>query len=90
MAKEADSKKQLIKGIEKDAKEEARRIIAEAEKQAGERRESVEIQAASIIDEANKKAQLQADAIISLNKSNINVESKRRSLKKREETLILK
>ena len=87
MKKQKDSKRELIKGIEKDAREEAQRIVAEAFKQAEVRRQAVQVQVAAILEQARNKAQAQMDTITRLNRSNITVETRRIRLKQREEII---
>jgi vacuolar-type H+-ATPase subunit E/Vma4 len=83
MKEQMESKRELIKGIEQDAKQEAERVVAEAEKEAEARRKACGIQVESIVDEAKKKAHSQSEAIMSANKSNIKVETRRIFLKRR-------
>ncbi len=87
MKEQAESKIELIMGIEQDAKHEAESILAEAGKEADARRKASEVQVASILNEAKNKAQAQADAIMRANKSNISVETRRILLKKRGEII---
>jgi vacuolar-type H+-ATPase subunit E/Vma4 len=83
MKEQAENKIELIKGIEQDAKQEAECVVAEAEKEAEARRKACGVQVESILDEAKKKAQNQSQAIMSANKSNIKVETRRIFLKRR-------
>ncbi|MBN1797457.1 MAG: hypothetical protein JW822_02700 [Spirochaetales bacterium] len=82
MKEQASSKIELINGIEKDAKQEALHIVAEAEKEAEARLKASQVQVASILNEAKEKAQTQVEAIIHSNKSSISVETRRILLKK--------
>jgi vacuolar-type H+-ATPase subunit E/Vma4 len=87
MDDQTKNKLELIKGIEKDAQEEARRIVDEAQKETEDRNKAARVQEESILKEAKNKAQAQAEAIDRLNKSTIHVETRRIVLKKRGEIL---
>lgn len=70
----------LISGIEKDAKQEAERIIKEAEKRAAELNMYTKKQVDAIVKEAEEKARAQLEAITKKVLSGVDIEVKRKSL----------
>ena len=87
MEKNMDNKRELIKGIKKDAEDEALRIVAEARQVIADRKKAVEVQAAAILKEAENNARTQVEAIMRWNKSAIMAETRRITLKNREEII---
>lgn len=76
-----NGKNALIKGIEKDAKSEADKVIKEAEKQAEERKRYLKKQVDSILKEAREKARVQSDAIKKNVLSGLEIEVKRKAMR---------
>jgi vacuolar-type H+-ATPase subunit E/Vma4 len=74
----------LINGIETDAAQEVRTILAEAEKQADEKRKYGQKKVADLLAEARQRAREQAEAIERKVLSEVELEVKRRSLKVRD------
>jgi vacuolar-type H+-ATPase subunit E/Vma4 len=70
----------LISGIEKDAKQEAERIIKDAEKRAAELGMYTTKQVDSILKEASEKARVQSEAIKKKVLSGVDIEVNRKSL----------
>jgi vacuolar-type H+-ATPase subunit E/Vma4 len=84
MAELDDGSKALISGIEKDAKQEAEKIIREAEKRAKELTAHTEKQVRSIRKEADEKAKAQSEAATKKVLSGVDIEIKRKTLHMRE------
>ena len=77
----------LISGIEKDAKQEAERIIKEAEKRATEITIYTKKQVDSIVREAEEKSKAQFEAITKKVLSGVDIEVKRKSLYMKEKII---
>lgn len=77
----------LISGILKDAQEEARRIVEEARAEAARKLEQAKAKALALIRESEAKALAQCGAIRKSAAQGIAVETKRISLRAKEETL---
>jgi vacuolar-type H+-ATPase subunit E/Vma4 len=84
MAELDDGSRALISGIEKDAKQEAEKIISEAEKRAEELTSHTEKQVRSIRKEAEEKAQVQSEAVTKKVLSGVEIEIKRKTLHMKE------
>jgi len=87
LEKIGEGKEKLIRGIEKDANEEVKRIIADAKRVANERISASTKQAKSIIANAQKKAVEQSELLKKKILSGINMEVKRKSMKIRDKVL---
>jgi len=73
----------LISGIETDARDEEKEIIADAEKKAEEKRKYAEKKIESLLNDARKDAQEQAETVKKKVISGVEFEIKRRSLRLR-------
>ena len=79
---------QLVQGIEKEARDEADELMADAEKAAAERRTAVEQQAARILQEAKQRAAEKIERTERAAESALSVESRRISLRVREQVVL--
>jgi vacuolar-type H+-ATPase subunit E/Vma4 len=82
-----NKKHPLITGIEKNARDEAEKIMKEAKAQADERKKYLDKQVESILREAEEKALARADAIKNRLLSGYEVEFKRKRLRARDTVL---
>lgn len=90
MSEEANilpDKGKLISGIMKDAQEEATRIVSEARAEAAQKIENARKQAEAIIRDAEAKAEAQCESIRRITNQNIAVETRRLSLRAREQAM---